>query len=231
MSNSLYRLVACSLLGGGVMAALACGSGRLPVPTPRRLVISSGARLAPTQERVEEVDHWVREQWDSITFDPSFFVDSRPQDGPGYPWENFEVRLNEEQDTAIIYFKGLSQRRTYHIYAHLHLMAARNRLERWLPDAVGLDEFELERLILERAADSWLYQRAVYDARPDGILDELLYVNEHGYLEEFILTARPDAFVETRRAWRAETPDGIAAYVDWFREIFERDPPGFRGGS
>ena len=212
------------------MTAIACGSGQLPLPPPRRLVIHSGARLAPTPERMEEIDDWVREQWDSISLDPAFFIDDIAQDGPVYPWENLEIRLNQEQDSAIIAYKGLSQRRTYHIYAHLHLMAALERLDRWLPEAVGADGFELERLILSRTAEAWLYQRAIYDAPPDVILDELLYVNEHGYLEEFILTARPDEFVEGRRAWRAANPDGNAAYVEWFRETFERDPPGYRGG-
>ena len=211
------------------MGAFACSAGQLPLPEPRRLVIYSGARLEPTQERMEEVDNWVREQWDSITWDPSFFIDGIRQDSPAYPWETLEIRRNERQDTARITFDGLGQRRTYHLYAHLHLMAALNRLDRWLPEAVGADEFDLERLILARIADAWLYQRAIYDSPPDGILDELLYVNENGYMREFILTARPDAFVEARRAWRAENPDGNAAFVEWFRQTFERDPPGFRG--
>lgn len=213
------------------MATLACGAGQLQLPDPRRLVIYSGARLAPTPERMEEIDDWVREQWDSITLDPSFFIETVEQDGPVYPWEGLDVVPNQRQDTAFISYKGLSQRRAYLIYAHLHLMAALNRLDRWLPEAVDVDEFELERLILARTADSWLYMRAIYDAPPDGILDELLYVNEHGYMEDFILTARPDAFVEARRAWRARNPDGNTVFIEWFRETFERDPPGFRGGS
>ncbi len=223
------RLVATSVLGGAIMAALACSAGQLQLPEPRRLVIFSGARLATTQERMEEVHDWVREQWDSIALDPSFFIDGVRQDGPVYPWETLEIHRNERQDTARITFDGLGQRRTYHLYAHLHLMADLDRLDRWLPDAAAADEFDRERLILARVADAWLYQRAILDFPPDGILDELLYVNENGYMREFLLTARPEAFVEARRAWRAEHPDGNAAFVEWFRQTFERDPPGFRG--
>ncbi len=236
MSTTLQRLVAASLLGGALMTAIACGAGELRLPPVRRLVIYSGARLAPDQEQMEAVDNWLREQWDSISRDPAFMIITTPEEGPVYPWEELRVVHNELQDTASVAYQGppgvnLAGRRAYVIYAHLHLMASLDRLDRWLPEAVDADEFELEQAILARTAESWLYQRAVYDAAPNAILDELMFVAESGYLDAFILMARPGEFVETRREWVAENPDRSDAYVEWFRETFERDPPGLRGAS
>ena len=229
MTNTLHRFVATGLIGAAVMTVVACGAGELRLPPPRRLVIYSGARLAPTQERMEEVDDWVRAQWDSITLDPSFMINTLPQEGPIYPWGNFE--LNQQGDTATIAYRATSPRQPFLIYAHLHLMAAQNRLARWLPEAADEDGFELERAILTRTADSWLYQRAINDAPPDAILDELMFVAENDYLDAFLLTARPNEFVEARREWLAANPDGADAFVEWFRETFERDPPGLRSGG
>ncbi len=235
MSNTIQRLVAASLLGGALVTAIACGTGELRLPTVRRLVIYSGARLAPPQERMEEVDDWIREQWDSISRDPGFMIVTTPVEGPVYPWEELYVIHNMEQDTAGVSYQGppgvnLAARRAFAIYAHLHLMVSLDRLDRWLPEAAGGDEFEIEKAILNRTAVSWLYQRAVYDAPPNAILDELMFVSENGYLDAFILMARPDEFVEARREWRAGNPDRTDAYIEWFRETFERDPPGLRGG-
>ena len=234
MSNTIQRLVAASLLGGALMTALACGAGELRLPPVWRLVIYSGARLAPPQERMEEVYTWVDEQWDSISLDPSFMINTTPQEGPVYPWEEFE--MNRQADTATIAYQGppgvaRAARRAFVIYAHLHLMAGQDRLDRWLPEAAGGDEFEMEQAILARVSDSWLYQRSILDAPPNGILDELMFVAENGYLDAFVITARPGEFVEARRAWLAENPDRTDAYVEWYRETFERDPPGLRGAS
>lgn len=209
---------------------LACASGEIELPNPRRLVVYSGARVAPTKERMEEVDAWVREQMDSITLDPSFMIITSPQEGPVYPWE--QLRLNAQGDSATVSLQPRSDARgAYLFYAHLHLMAVQDRLDRWLPEAVGADDFDLELAILSRVADVWLYQRAIFDARPYSILDEITYASENDFLEAFVLTARPGAFVEARKQWQEENPDGNAAYVDWFRRTFERDPPGFSRGS
>ena len=205
---------------------LACATGEVELPNPRRLVVYSGARVAPTKEQMEEVDAWVREQMDSITLDPSFMIITSAQEGPVYPWE--QLRLNTQGDSATISLQPTSDARgAYLIYAHLHLMAAQDRLDRWLPEAVGADDFDLEMAILSQVADVWLYQRSIFDARPYSILDEITYASENGYLDAFILTARPDAFVEARKRWQEENPDGTAEYVDWFRRTFERDPPGY----
>lgn len=174
------------------------------------------------------VDAWAREQMDSIREDPSFLIESIGQDTPAYPWET--LRINESGDTAVIAY----QRRPglygpYVIYAHLHLMEAQGRLERWLPEVAGGTPFEIEKAILSRVADAWIYQRSIHDVRPNGILDELIYATEKGFLDAFILTARPDQFVEARRTWQAENPAGRGTYVAWFRSAFQRDPPGLRG--
>lgn len=197
---------------------------------PRRLVIHSGERLAPTRERMEEIDEWVTEQWDSIADDPSFWIIHGAQEGPAYPWETLEI--NEQGDTAHITYQGRpGLNGAYLFYAHYHLMAVRGRLDRWLPEAEGATPFELEKAILSRVADSWLYQRSVYDVRPNDLMDELIYSKENDYLDAYILTARPDAFVEARRAWMEEDPGARDAFIAWFRKTFERDPPGVRGGS
>ena len=220
---------AAALLAVAAFITLACGTAEFELPNPRRLVILSGERLAPTKARMEEVDAWIRPQMDSIELDPSFMIYTNAQEGPVYPWERLDV--NEQGDTASISAQGRpGVFGPYTLYAHFHLMKAQNRLDQWLPEAAGGTDFEIERAILARVADAWLYQRAIFDAAPYGILDELTYAKENGFLEEFILIARPDAFVEARREWLAENPEGRDAYLAWFQSAFERDPPGLRGG-
>lgn len=212
-----------------VALVVGCASGPVELPTPRRLVVHSGARLAPSKAAMEEVDSWIREQVDSITADPSFLIITTPQEGPAYPWDGFY--MSEGADTANVrYQAGTDAGNPYLIYAHLQLMAAQDRLDRWYPEADGLEGYELERAIMARTADTWLYQRSLFDARPYGLLDELIYAKEEGYLDAFILTARPDDFVEARRAWLEENPGQAEEYEAWFQETFQRPPPGLRGG-
>lgn len=220
----------CALLAAVVLTAAACASPEPMLRDPRRLVIHSGERLAPTRERMEEIDEWVTEQWDSIDADPSFWIIHGAQEGPVYLWETLEV--NEATDTAFINY----QRRpgimpVYVFYAHLHLMTVRDKLDRWLPGAGGGTPYEIEKAILSRVADVWLYQRSIFDARPYDLLEELLYSKENDHLDAYILTARPDEFVDARRAWMEENPDARDAFIAWFRRAFERDPPGVRGGT
>ena len=51
------------------------------------------------------------------------------------------------------------------------------------------------------------------------------------FLEAFILTSRPDVFVEERNAWLVANPRGEEEYRNWFLESFEREPPGLRETS
>lgn len=225
-----HAWIRCALLAVVVPAAAACAGGEPVLRDPRRLVIHSGERLAPTRERMEEIDAWVGEQWDSIDWDPSFWVIHGAREGPVYLWETLEI--NEAADTAHINYQDRPEiRPVYIVYAHLHLMAVRDRLDRWLPDADGGTPYETERAILSRVADAWLYQRSIFDARPYDLLEELIYSKENDYLDAYILTARPDEFVDARRAWMEENPGARDAFVAWFRRVFERDPPGVRGGA
>ncbi|MDE2793446.1 MAG: hypothetical protein OXL34_01400 [Gemmatimonadota bacterium] len=220
----------CGLLATIVIIAAACVSAEAVLREPRRLVIHSGERLAPARERMEEIDDRVREQHDSIREDLSFMINHGAQEGPAYPWETLEI--NETGDTAYIHYQdrtGLAG--PYLLYAHLHLMVAQDRLGRWLPEADGATTYEIEKAILSVMSDAWMLLRSVYDARPYDLLEELMYSRENDYLDAYILTARPDAFVEARRTWMAENPEQRDAFIAWFRKAFERDPPGVRGGT
>ena len=103
-----------------------------------------------------------------------------------------------------------------------------DRLDEFLSEAVGADGYELERAILARVSDAWMYGRAVFDIPPYAPLDELLFSRENGYLDAFILTARPEEFEEERDAWLRENPGREEEYVRWFLETFETEPPGRR---
>lgn len=218
-----------TLLAVLLLTAAGCTTGEPYMRDPRRLVIHSGERLAPTRERMLEIDEWATEQTDSIRDDPSFWIISSVHDGPAYPWETLEVTA--AGDTAFIGHQRQDIRDPYLIYAHLHLMAAQDRLDRWLPEADGGTDFEIERAIMSRVSDTWLYLRSIHDARPYDLLEELVYSAENGYLDAYILVARPDEFVDARRQWLAEDADARDAFIAWFRETFERDPPGVRGSG
>ncbi|MGI9625253.1 MAG: hypothetical protein ACR2QM_00340 [Longimicrobiales bacterium] len=228
-SLNVHSVVRGLLVGGVVFLASGCASGPVELPEPRRLVVHSGARLTTTKAQVQEIHDWVREEVDSIQQDPAFWIITDAQQGPAYPWDGFYV--SPTLDTAKVRVQGGTDASgSYQIYAHLKLMAAQNRLDRWFPEANGLEGFELERAIMGRTADTWLYQRSVFDARPYGLLDELIYAKDSGYLDAFILTARPDDFVQARKNWLDENPGAPEEYRAWFEETFQRPPPGLRGG-
>lgn len=218
-----------ALLAVLVLTAPGCATGEPEMRDPRRLVVHSGERLSPTRERMEEIEGWFHEQVDSIVSDESFWVIHGPQEGPAYLWETLEV--NEQGDTAHIYYQRPELVRTYTRYAYLHIMVVQGRLGLWLPEAEGGTPYEIERAILSQVADAWLYERSIYDTRPYDLLDELTYSKENDYLDAYILTARPDEFVDARRIWMEENPGARDAFIAWFRNAFERDPPGVRGGS
>lgn len=206
----------------------ACGGGS-SIPTPRPLVIFSGARITPDAEKMQEVDGWFREQMHEIERDPSFMIITLPSDSAVHPWETLEV----QGDTArIAYAQGVPEAEAiYLIYAHFHLMAERDELAEWLPEAENAEGFELEHAVLNRVADAWLYGRSVYDATPHAPLDEILYARENGFLDAMILTAREDDFGSEREAWLESDPEALEEYRLWFEETFARNPPGFREAS
>jgi hypothetical protein len=100
------------------------------------------------------------------------------------------------------------------------------RLEEWLPEAADAEGYALERAMVVRMADSWLLGRAIFDAQPHQLMDELIYAKEAGYLDAFLFTVRPDDFEEEREAWVRQNPGGIEEYVAWFRQTMGGDPPG-----
>lgn len=209
----------------------ACSAGAPQVPEPRGLVIYSGERIRPEKARMEVVHREVTEQVDSIQADPSFLITTIPEEGPLHPWEALTVNAQGDSAEIRVQASVFEARGSYLIYAHLHLMAAQGRLDRWLPEAAGADDYELERAILDQVADTWLYQRTLFDARPYGILDELLFARERGYLDAYILTAQTNNFVDARRKWMAEHPQEAEEYRTWFLEAFRREPPGRRGSQ
>ena len=212
-------------LVASALAAGACTTA-YSLPTPRTLVVRSGARINADEGRLDEVDVWVREQLDNIEFDPSFLVVTVRTSEPKYPWEGLEV--GRDTVSVLVYAAAPESRDFLNIYGHFHLMNRMGRLEEFLPEAVGAKGYELERAILARVSDAWLYGRAVFDTPPYGPLDELLFSNESGYLDAFILTARPEEFEEERDTWSRENPGREEQYAQWFLETIETQPPGRR---
>jgi len=224
--GSLARIVLCAVVTGGVGA---CG-GQSELPSPRPLIVHSGARITPNPQRMKEIDGWVPPQLTDIREDPSFLVRTLPRDARIYPWEGLSIA----GDTANVEMQGgvPEARVPYMIYAHLHLMRRRGELSEWLPEEkAGAEGFELERTFLERTSDAWLYGRSVWDAPPHEVMDELMYARENGFLAAMIFTARPEDFPEARQAWVEENPGGIEEYRQWFVETFDREPPGLREES
>lgn len=204
-----------------ILALGACAS-TTELPAPRSIIVPTGVRVQADAELMEEVDVWVRQQMENINQDPTFLIITEPQDTQTYPWETLAV----SGDTARVGVqRGAADAQTPSlIYAHFHLMSEREGgLEEWLPEAAEAEGYELERAILERVADVWLYGRAIFDAAPYGPLDELLYAREFGYLDALLLTARSEEFPDAASRWRAEEPNEETEFRQWFRETFERD--------
>lgn len=220
---------------GGIAATLllavgACG-GEPPLPTPRPLVISTGARLRPTPVEMQEIESWVLPQLDSIALDPGFLVEVVPVEEPTYPWHKVEV---VGTDTVRIEMDENARNASpaFEIYAHLHLMRAQGRLDRWFPEAEPLAGYEQERAFVERTAEAWLYGRSIFDTRPYHPLEELVYARDAGLLDELLLMARADEFPDERSAWLAREPDGEEEFRSWYRTTFGTEfGSGGRQGS
>ena len=206
-----------------VLAACAASSA---LPTSRGLITLSGARIPPDPARMDSIDIWVRPELQNIEEDPTFLIVTGFSEVPVLPWEDFVI----EGDTARLSLDGTiaESRAVYLVYAHLHLMHRMDRLEEWLPDAVGLEGYELERAIVARTADVWFYGRSLYGWPPYLPLDELLFSNENGYLDAYLLTARAEEFAMERDAWLDQSAGAQEEYRTWFRSAFETNPPGLR---
>lgn len=211
------------------LVASSCSSSGPPeLPQPRPIVVRSGARVFPDQVRLEEINAWFTAQRENIDLDPTFLIDVVDRPTPAYPWESLVI-IADTARIGVEVTKSYEAQYPYMIYAHYHLMEKMGRLEEFLPGAAGLEGYALERKILDRVADSWLLGRASYQAVAYDPLEELLYSNEEGYLDAFILTARGEEFGQERQAWLKEDPEGLERYRRWFVETFEREPPGLRG--
>lgn len=222
-----FKLLASALVALGVGA---CAAGQSELPDPRPVVIRSGARLYPEKARMQEIDTWFRREMENIERDPTFWIEAVTRDTPAYPWESLLI----VGDTARIGVErsGAAEARTvYQIYAHLHLMKVMGRLGEFLPGAGDAEGFALERAILARVADVWLFGRGVFDAQAFDPLEELTFANEAGYLDAFILTARGDEFGDDRRRWLQEDPEALERYREWFVDTFATEPPGLREGT
>jgi hypothetical protein len=219
------------LLLCAVLASACAGTTALPAPRP--LVVSSGARLAVEQERMQEIYDWVLPQVETIEADPTFVIHAIESEEDRYPWETLVIACCKRSpmqlgDTARYRYDRANPDvdTSYNIYAHLHLMDRMNRLREWAPEAADVQGYDRERAIVKRMADSWLLGRAIFDAAPHALMDELIYTSEQGHLDAFIFTARPDAFPEAKRTWEAQNPQGLQTFQTWFRDTFKHDPPG-----
>lgn len=203
-----------------------CSSGGRSVPSPRPVVIYSGARLRADRARMDSVYQWVTDEDLNIREDPSFWVITRPTADEAYPWEQLNVR--EDSVTVRVPMGVQDAHLVYQIYGHLHLMVEMGRQEEWLPEAPNAVGYELERAILSRTADAWILGRTVFNTQPYGPLDELAYAKEAGHLDAFVFTARPNEFVSERAAWVRANPGQMERYREWFLDTFSREPPGLR---
>lgn len=219
--------LALTLLLGGVVAGCA---GTPPLPQTRSLITITGERVQADPEAMVEVDRWLRPQLDDIERNPGFLIRLLQEDRPVYPWQTLAISADTAQLSVQ---RGYGDAETpFLIYAHYRLMAERGELNRWLPEAfpeegpaaAGLD---LERLMLRRIADLWLLGRSVFDTTPYGPLDELLFSNEAGFLDEFIFATQPGRFEAEAEAHFAANPDRADAFRRWFLRAFEAEGPRF----
>ncbi len=217
-------------MGAGILAGVLTGcSGQVELPTPRPLVVRSGARVFTDRERMQGVDEWIRPELENVEKDPSFLIEAVISDSASYPWESLEI----EGDTARISLSagGRDAWVPLQVYSHLHLMARRGQVAEWYPEAAEMTGYELEKAILSRTSDAWLYARSIFDAAPYGPLDELLYANESGYLDAMIFMAQGDRYPEARDLWVGANPERFAEYRTWFQATFAKAPPGSESES
>lgn len=208
-----------ALIATGLVAA--CGTPSLRLPEPRPMIIDSGARLSADEERLKTIYQWVDAQTQNITEDPTFFINAQPTSTDVYPWETLEIQA----DTAHIRYRRTTPdlRSVYEIYAHYHLMKEMGRAEEWIPEAAGMDGWEFERRAVARTTDAWLLGRASFGFSPARLMDELMYAQEAGQLEAYLLTFRGHEFPEEKEAWLAARPGADERFREWYRETFDRE--------
>ena len=210
-----------------LFALLAGCSGPGPqLPQPRPVVIYSGARLRADYDRMVDIHEWFVREQTNIVEDPSFLVVSTPAAREPYLWEGH--RLSADTVWTAVDPRAPEAHAVHLSYAHLKLMHRMDRLDEWLPEAVGSAGYALERAIIARCAEAWVLARTVFGASPYGPLDELAYSHEADHLDAFIFTARPSEFASERTEWARANPEAMTVYREWFLETFNREPPGLR---
>ena len=214
------------VLLAGVLGATGCGGGPVELPPPRPIIVTSGERLRVDPARMDSIYAWLTAENTNIEEDPTFLIEGVPAARESLPWQT--ITINARGDTAKVQYDRAHPDilTALNVYAHLHLMKRQNRLAEWLPEHVDSEGFALERAIVGRMADAWLLGRAVFDAPAYGPLDELIYAQEAGYLDAYLLTARPQEFAQERQQWESSRPEEPEAYRTWFRRTFNREAPG-----
>lgn len=213
-------------LAGLVLALFlaGCGGGATTLQ-PRSVINFTGERIQADPDAMAEVEVWLRPQLEDIERNPGFLIRLLREPEPLYPWSRLRIAADTAQLAAQAAVQDVET--PFLVYGHLRLMATRDELERWLPEGDGLDEFALERAILERVSDLWLLGRSVFDTQAHGPLDEIMYAREAGFLEEFILLAQPERFAEEREEHFRESPDREEAFRVWFMRVFEAEGPRY----
>jgi hypothetical protein len=217
------NLLSLGLVVGLPLLVSACGGSTLP--PPRSVIVYTGVRVQADAERMQEIDRWLEPQMEEIRRARGITLRTLRTEGAEYPWQSLDIT----GDTARIFVQQIAPdtRTPFAIYAYHQLLAQRGELERWIPEAEEAEGFDLERAILNRTADIWLLGRSVHNTQPYGPLDELLYANEYGFLDEFILASQPERFEEERQAHREANPERWEEFTAWFQQTFERDGPGY----
>jgi hypothetical protein len=161
--------------------------------------------------------------------DPSIHVHTVPDTVETYPWESLEI----DGDTARVRLAAAHPdwHTSYAVYAFLHLVERQGRIGDWLPEAEAARGLALEKAIVTRMTETWLLGRSAFNLEPHPAMDALLRASESGYLDAFLLTARPEEFAEERARWVAEDPDGPERYRRWFRAEFGTEPPSPANGG
>jgi hypothetical protein len=212
----------------GVLAGCG-GGGTVTLPAPRPIIVSSGERIRVEPARMDSIYAWLTAENENIELDPTFLLDGTPAARQRLPWESLRI----EGDTAFVEYDRASPDivTPYNVYAHLHLMKQMDRLDEWLPDHADAEGYELERAIVARMSDAWLLGRATFDSPAYRPLDEVMYANEAGFLDAYLLVARAEEFPDERARWERENPGKLEEYLTWYRRVFGGDPPGMREPS
>jgi hypothetical protein len=212
----------------GPVGLAGCG-GATPPPQTRPVVTFTGERVQADPEEMVEVDRWLRPQLDDQ--DRNAWVRLVQENQASYPWDGLELIGDSLAQISVQQGQGDAET-PYILYAHFWLMAERDALETWLPEAADAEGFALEQAILRRIADVWLLGRAVFDTTPYGPLDEILYAHESGFLDEYMFATQPERFADEREAHFRQNPDREAAFRAWFLQTFESEEPRYlREGS